>query len=227
MENSCISVVVPARNEAKKLPRLLDRLHDIPEVGEILVADGGSTDATIEWARRGGAQVVQGAHGRGPQQNLGATQTTGEILWFLHADSLPSRHTGHQILHAVRGGALGGNVRMRFDAPGLAPRFFEGIARQQRKLGIYYGDSGLWVTKSTWLQLGGFAPWHLFEDYHFVRRLERLGPTVCCPGRLLVSARRFEKRPWRTLALWLELQARFHLGQSPEQLAHLYRARSV
>ena len=221
-----ISVVIPTRNEAAPLPRLLERLKTMPRVSQIIVADGGSSDQTIAIARAVGALVVEGASGRGPQQNLGAQSATGEVLWFLHADCLPPRGADAQIARAIEHGAIGGNFRIHFDARGLAPRLFEFIARAQRARGVYYGDSGLWLTRASWDQSGGFPAWPLFEDYALVRQLESQGKTACCAGRLRVSARRFERQPWKIMWLWLELQLRFQAGQAPDELARIYRERS-
>ena len=221
-----ISVIIPAFNEAALLPRLLRRLGQMPAIAQILVSDGGSTDATTSIARAAGAQVIEGARGRGPQQNAAAQAATGEVLWFLHADCLPPRAAAVQIARALATGAIGGNFRVRFEARGLAPRLFEGIARLQRARGLYYGDSGIWLTRAAWQNVGPFPNWPLFEDYALVKRLENAGKTACCAGRLQVSARRFEQKPWRVLALWLELQIRFRLGEPPDQLARIYRARS-
>ena len=222
-----ISVIVPTHNEAAHLPRLLARLHAMPGVAQIIVADGGSSDETVAVARAAGARVVEGARGRGPQQNLGARDASGEILWFLHADCLPPRGAAAQIERATKRGAIGGNFRICFAARGLAPRLFEIIARVQRARGVYYGDSGIWLTRAAWLSAGGFPSWPLFEDYQLVRQLEKLGQTACCAGRLQVSARRFAHQPARVLWLWLELQIRFQLGQSPTELARIYRIRSA
>lgn len=222
-----ISVVIPARNEARHLPRLLRRLRAMPHIGEIFVADGGSDDQTVEIAREWGARVIEGARGRGAQQNAAAARSSGEILWFLHADALPSLGSGAQIERAAKSGAMGGNFRVRFEARGVWPRLFESIARGQRVVGIYYGDSGIWATRAAWENLGGFAPWPLFEDLDFARRLETLARgegrrTACCAGRLLLSARRFERSPWRTLWLWARLQWAFERGAAPDELARLY-----
>ncbi len=222
-----ISVVIPTHNEAAHLPRLLSRLRAMPDIAQIIVADGGSHDATVAIARAAGAQVIEGARGRGPQQNLAAQDASGEILWFLHADCLPSRTASAQITRAAKAGAIGGNFRIHFAAHGLAPRLFEFIARVQRTHGIYYGDSGIWLKRDSWDAIGGFPDWLLFEDYAFVRQLEARGKTACCAGRLQVSARRFAHQPWRVLWLWLELQIRFRLGQAPDELARLYRVRSA
>lgn len=222
-----ISVIIPTHNEAARLPRLLARLNAMPGVAQIIVADGGSDDATVTIARAAGALVVEGARGRGPQQNLAARSATGEILWFLHADCLPPRGASIQIRRAIQRGAIGGNFRVHFAARGLAPRLFETIARVQRARGVYYGDSGIWISRAAWLLSGGFPDWPLFEDYELVRKLEKLGQTACCAGSLRVSARRFQHQPTRVLWLWLELQMRFRLGQKPDELARIYRARSA
>ena len=220
------SVIIPTYNEAAHLPRLLQRLKEMPHIAQILVADGGSTDATVAIAHAAGAIIIEGARGRGPQQNLAARVASGDILWFLHADCLPPRGATNQIIRAVNSGASGGNFRIKFMARGLAPRLFETIARVQRARGVYYGDSGIWLARAPWLLLGGFPDWPLFEDYELVRRLESTAKTACCAGRLQVSARRFAHQPWRVLWLWLELQIRFRLGQAPDELARIYRARS-
>lgn len=221
-----LSIIIPTYNEAAHLPRLLARLGALPNVAQIIVADGDSRDETVVLARAAGALVVEGARARGPQQNLGAQLATGDVLWFLHADCLPPRGAGAQIARAVERGCIGGNFRIQFAARGLAPRLFEFIARVQRTRGVYYGDSGIWLTRATWLQVGGFPDWPLFEDYQLVKQLESRGKTACLAGRLQVSARRFAHQPARVLWLWLELQMRFGLGQAPHELAQIYRVRS-
>ena len=230
-----ISVVIPARDEALHLPRLLRALQAMPEIAEIIVSDGGSSDRTIALAREMGALVVEGARGRGAQQNAGARVSTrlssGDVVWFLHADALPDEKCGRQIVRAVERGAIGGNFRLRFAARGGWPRFFELLARGQRARGAYYGDSGIWVERGTWEWLGGFQAWPLFEDLDFARRLETLarregGKTACCAGRLRVSARRFRKSPWKVLLWWLGLQIGFNCGVSPHQLARFYHRRA-
>ena len=221
-----ISVIVPTYNEAAHLPRLLKCLRAMPDVAQIIVADGGSSDTTVAIARAAGAQLVEGARGRGPQQNLAAHSASGEILWFLHADCLPPRGAASQITRAVKAGAMGGNFRVRFAARGLAPRLFEGIARVQRARGVYYGDSGIWLTRAAWLLLGGFPDWPLFEDYELVHRLESSGCNRVL-RRAFAGFRAAVLRisPWRVLWLWLELQIRFHLGQSAKCVgANLRRA---
>lgn len=219
-----LCVIIIARNEEHHLPRLLGRLGEMPQVGHIIVSDGGSTDQTVQIAQHAGATVVC-ANGRGAQLNAGATQATGEILWFLHADCLPSRGCGGQILASAKRGYVGGHFRIAFGSSSIWARAFETVARAQARFGTFYGDSGIWATRKAFESLNGFREWPLFEDFDFVRRLQALGRIETLPGRLRVSSRRFEKRPLKTLLLWLELQARFRSGQSPHELARLYHER--
>ena len=222
-----ISVVIPTLGEAETLPFLLEKLRQCPQIGEILVSDGGSSDTTATVAREGGAMVIQSARGRGPQLNAGARAASGEVLWFLHADCWPEKSCAGHIERAVENGALGGNFRLKFRGHGFYPRLFERIARVQRRFGIFYGDSGIWATRATFFALGEFPDWPLFEDLAFARRLEKTGRARVLPARVWASARRFETQPARVLKLWLELQIRFELGQSPHELARIYREKAA
>jgi rSAM/selenodomain-associated transferase 2 len=84
-----VSIIIPVVNEASCLGRTLRHLHILdPPAHEVIVVDGGSTDATVAIAADGGAQVITSQHrGRAPQMNLGAEQATGDILCFLHGDT--------------------------------------------------------------------------------------------------------------------------------------------
>jgi len=224
-----ISIIIPALNEASQLPALLASLRVLPGVGEVIVCDGGSEDATIKLARAAGALVVSAPPNRGAQLNAGARAAIGEVLWFLHADAQPHPASLDCIARACADPQIsGGNFRLGFDSPTRSARVIETIARVQRRCGIYYGDSGIFVRREIFTQLGGYRAWPLFEDYDFARRLERHarrrhGRTEYCRSPLLVSARRWQHHPWRTLALWLMLQILFSMGVSPQRLARFYQ----
>lgn len=223
-----ISVIVPALNEAENLAQLLQCLRVMPEVVEIVVCDGGSTDQTREIALENGAQVVQTAANRGAQMNVGAANSSGEILWFLHADTLPAPSSTRRIVQAARDRKIvGGNFRLRFDQRTSGARIVEIVARVLRKGGIYYGDSGIWVKREIFDRLNGFENWPLFEDFDFARRMEnearrRGARTVCIALPLSVSSRRFRGGVGRLLARWCQLQGLFWLGKSPFDLARRY-----
>lgn len=235
-----LSVIVPTLNEENQLAPLLRLLRPMPQVREVVVCDGGSDDATKQVAKQGGAHVVTSARNRGAQLNAGAQAARGDTFWFLHADARPHPDSARLMERALCDHRVwGGNFRLCFDdvpkpnvdaaGPDVrrAARLFESIARVQRPFGVYYGDSGVWVRRAVYETLGGFQSWPLFEDFDFVRRLERRARrhkarTVCLPLPLQVSSRRFRHGAGRVLWQWTCLQTLFSLGVSPHRLARLY-----
>ncbi len=226
-----LSLIIPTLNEAARLGGLLARLRAMESdtvLLEIIVSDGSSGDETVALARAAGATVIDGARGRGAQLRAGAQAAGGDALWFLHADARPHPKSAAHIARCLRDPAIcGGNFRLRFEGDGVAPRVFTRLARQQRRAGVYYGDSGIWARRDVYQALGGFQEWPLFEDYDFARRLEHYARrhalrTDYAPWPIVASARRIEKSPARTLAQWLLLQMLFTLGVSPQRLAQYY-----
>ena len=223
-ESPTISVIIPTWCEAARIGLAIQQAAAFAE--EVIVADAGSPDGTAERARDGGAIVVHAPKGRGPQLHAGARAARGDVLLFLHADAELGAGARAAIAKALRDPAvLGGNFHLRFDAETLAARTFTWVNHLRRRwLAIYYGDSAVFVRREAYESLGGFRPLPLLEDYDFVRRLERAGPTAYLRDvSVQVSARRFEGRPWRTLALWVIIQSLYSLGVTPERLARLYR----
>jgi rSAM/selenodomain-associated transferase 2 len=223
-----ISVVIPALNEADRLPSLLGRLAAELVPHEVIVVDGGSDDATAFTARAAGARVLRAALGRGQQLAAGAAAAGGDTLLFLHADS---RFPSGGLTQIERALALdpdcpGGNFRLVFDGDTPFSRWLTGFYARIRARGLYYGDSGIFVRREIYDEIGGIRPIEVMEDYDFTRRLERKGRT-CCIGEppLTTSSRRFEgRRPFAIVLGWLEIHALYHLGVSPRLLARRYEA---
>jgi len=225
-----ISVIVPTLNEEAALPRLLAGLAGETPAPEIIVVDGGSDDATRRLARRTGARVVRAPPGRGRQLAVGAELASGDVLLFLHADSVFPRGGLRRIEESLAGDPVlvGGNFRLVFDGERPFSRWLTGFYAWFRKRGLYYGDSGIFVRAEVYRALGGFRPIALMEDYDFTRRLERAGPTCCIlEPPLVASSRRFENRhPVAIFLGWLEIHALYHLGLPDRLLARHYRWQS-
>ena len=224
-----ISIVIPALNEAENLPGLLSRLARERETHEVVVVDGGSSDDTVATARAFGATVGCAPPGRGIQLAAGAARARGEILVFLHADSV-FPHGGLAAVQRALGenpDAPGGNFRLLFDGDDDFSRWLEGFYAGIRARGFYYGDSGIFIRRRALDALGGIRPLALMEDYDLVRRMEKAGPTVCIEEpALITSSRRFRDRhPAMIVWGWLKIHALFHLGVSPRRLAGLYDSR--
>ena len=218
-----VSVIIPTLNEEIALPGLIDALRRIDHSSELIVADGGSDDRTCEVA--GAAdRLVTTAKGRGAQQAAGASIATGEVLWFLHADSTPNANSVSAIRDAlVDPSTVGGNFTLRFEGDSQAARTLTRIYPLFRPLGLCYGDSGIFVRRQTYEAVGGFSPLPLFEDVDLVKRLHRAGRVVRLPCVLKTSCRRFDHRNVLGMfAHWTVLQILYWLGVKPDWLARRY-----
>lgn len=221
-----LSVVVPTLNEASTLPRLLDDLRRLTAPYEVVVADGGSADATLAAARAAGARVTVAAAGRGAQLRAGAAVARAELLCFLHADArldAPAAAALDELARTRPAGAFA--FRLAIDASGAAYRLVEwGANARSRWLRLPYGDQGLVVSSRDYAAVGGYPPWPLMEDVALVRALGRRGPVRVLPAGIRVSARRWERDGVlrRTFANWW-LLARFVAGVPPARLARSYR----
>ena len=220
-----LSVVIPTLNEASGIGALLNRLYRTPGIYEVIVADGGSTDETRQLLVSAQyAPLVRSEPGRGIQLRAGAEAATGDVILFLHADVVPPPDVSARIKDAIGRGCVGGNFRLRYPEGGLLGWWLERLAPFYRKLGKYYGDSGIFVRRDVYEAFGGMPHVPIMEDVILVRRLEAAGPTAYLPGPLFSDARRWSGRPFRTLALWSCMQTAFALGATPWQLAHFYRS---
>lgn len=138
------SIVIPALNEEAALPRLLERLSRLTGDFQVIVADGGSTDATRKIAESSGATVVESPRGRGQQQQAGAERATGDVVWFVHADSTPGLDALCAMESALSNQAVAaGNFTLRFDGDFKAARQLTIAYPWFRLLGLCYGDSYL------------------------------------------------------------------------------------
>ncbi len=219
-----ISIIIPALDEAGAIGATLEAAARVKGGVEVIVVDGGSADGTAEAARARGARVITSARGRGAQMHAGALAARGEVLWFLHADTLAPADAAGCIARALlTPGAVGGNFRVRFDGNSAAARFLTWLYPRLRLLGLAYGDSGFFVRRAAYERAGGFKPFPVFEDLDLLRALWRQGRFVQADACVVTSSRRFEGRSFAlTFARWSLLQGLYWLGVSPHTLARLY-----
>ena len=192
---------------------------------EVVVADGGSTDATRRLAEQAGVTLVDAPRGRGPQMNAGALGCRSPLLLFLHADTLPPPDAPALIRAALRRPEVaGGCFRAGFDEGGAILRFAAWCTRFETGL-TTFGDQGFFMRRRTFDTAGGFPDQSFLEDVAMRRRLLALGRFQKLRQPVRTSARRFEAEGRvRRFALngWILLLHR--LGVGAERLAGLYRA---
>ena len=222
-----LSVVLPVLNEAAGLGAALQALAPLRARGaEIIVADGGSSDHSAALALAGGAHLVHAPRGRALQMNAGAAQATGDVLLFLHADTVLPEGADALVSEALASGA---KVWGRFDVRITGrPRMLRLVAAlmnlRSRLTGIATGDQSMFMTRAAFEAVGGFPAQPLMEDIEMSRRLLRLSRPACLRARVQTSGRRWESRGvWRTVLLMWRLRFAYWRGAAPERLAELYR----
>jgi rSAM/selenodomain-associated transferase 2 len=221
-----IGVVIPTLDEEQRLPGLLGDLRCLARAValDVVVADGGSSDATVAAAARGGARVLATSRGRAHQLNAGAAAAPGEWLLFLHADSrLPAAARRALLAALVDEPDLDAAVfRFAIDLPAPWKRFIElGQALRQRLYGLPYGDQGLLVRRTLFQAVGGYADLPLLEDVALIRALRRRGVAIrMLPAALVTSGRRYRAHGVvRTWLLNVALISLYLIGVPARRLA--------
>lgn len=221
-----LSIIVPCLNEADGIAGALSALAPLRARGtEVIVVDGGSGDGTVERAVPLVDTVIGAARGRGVQMNAGAARARGEILLFLHADTLLPDAADALIIEGLERTRRGWG---RFDVTiaGRHPllRVVERLMNLRSRLtGIATGDQAIFVTRSLFTAAGGYPEIALMEDVALSKRLKRFGPPLCLRHRLITSGRRWEENGvLRTIVrMWL-LRLAYWLGADPGKLALRY-----
>jgi len=221
-----LSIVMPALNEAAGIEATLQALQELRVRGvELVLADGGSSDATQTLARLWVDAVVDAPRGRASQMNAGAARARADALLFLHADTRLPPLGDVLVLQALAGAACWGRFDVRIEGRPWMLRVVAALMNlRSRASGIATGDQAIFVTREAFERVGGFPVQPLMEDIEISRRLKRLGRPACLGARVCTSGRRWEQRGvWRTILLMWRLRWRYWRGESAAQLAQAYR----
>jgi len=216
-----LSVIVPALNEAPGIRAALEALAPLRARGhEVIIADGGSSDETVQIALELAEKVIHAPRGRARQMNAGARAAGGDCLVFLHADSRLPDGADELIMASVETHVWG---RFDVEIEGRHPllKVVAGAMNLRSRLtGIATGDQAIFVRRSAF---PGFPEIALMEDVAFCRRMKRLGSPACRRERVRTSGRRWESRGvLRTILLMWRLRLAYFLGADPDKLSRLY-----
>ncbi len=224
-----ISVIIPTLNEASNIKKLIPhlRMHGGSDLHEIIVSDGGSADNTIQLATDAGANVVLSENkGRAPQMNFGVKYATGDILYFVHADTLPPIEFISEIRQAILNNKSVGCFRFRFDSDKKMLAFNSYFTRFNSIISGG-GDQSLYIEKKLFHDLGGFDESCLImEDFEFIGRLKKVGiPLHIIPKNVIVSARKYTNNSYlrvnfaNVLVIFL-----YRRGVQQEKLLKFYKS---
>ena len=199
-----ITLIVPLRDEPPEAVQAV-RAHAAPGI-EVLLAGGEGP--------------------RGARLAAAAARASGRVLLFLHADTaLPAGWAG-AVERAVTEGAAGGAFRLGFSGGGFRMKWVAFWANLRTTwTRVPYGDQAPFVRRDVYERLGGHRPWPLLEDVEFGRRLRAAGRVALLPLAVQTSPRRYlERGVARTIFRNWSILRRWRRGESPDDLARLYRA---
>lgn len=224
-----ITVVIPVWNESDGISELISHLKEAESgyLEEIVVSDGGSTDGTAEAARSAGARVIHSPRkGRAAQMNAGAAAAMGDILYFLHADTLPPDGFDSIILSELRGDTAAGCFRLRFDETRPALQFYSHFTRLHSRF-LRFGDQSLFLRRKLFQKIGGFREELIvMEDQEIFHRIRNEGNIVVASEEVITSARKYRENGYLRLQLLFTLiWAGYYLGIPQDKLASFYKRR--
>jgi rSAM/selenodomain-associated transferase 2 len=220
-----ISIIIPTRNEAGALKSTLERGLQ-GNVQEVIVVDGDSTDETPAIARQLGVRVINSPPGRAGQMNAGAAVAQGDILLFLHADTLLPPDFASQISTTLaRPGIAAGAFALAINLPGPGYRLLEkAIYFRSTFLQMPYGDQAIFLNRDQFHQLGGYPEKPILEDVLLVKHLRQAGRIGISPAAVLTSGRRWQRLGLiRTTLINQAIRLGHLLGVSPQLLQRWYR----
>jgi rSAM/selenodomain-associated transferase 2 len=224
-----ISLIIPALNEGEYIAATVASAA-AGKPAEMIVVDGGSRDETIARAREAGATVVSSKPGRGRQMNAGSSRATGNVLLFLHADTLLPPNYSALVASCLADRRIAAGAFRFATAERFPGRFLLHWTTNLRSrwLQMPYGDQALFLRRALFEELGGFVDWPLLEDYELVRRLHRSGRVKTLSAPALTSGRR-----WQQLGMlrtsWINKRVilGYRLGVPVEKLVAIYRVKKT
>lgn len=223
-----LSIIIPCLNEEKNITKTLSQLQGMRQRGhEIILSDGGSHDTTIQLSEPLVDKCVSSSTGRARQMNTGASHASGDILCFLHADTLGISDIDKNILSILTSQKKShwGFFQIKLSSPYWPYRIIECCINGRSCISkIATGDQGIFIYKTVFEKLNGYSDMPLMEDIELSKRLKKISSPICIKHhKLITSSRRWEKHGiLQTILLMWRLRFRYFMGTPSEVLAKEY-----
>lgn len=224
---SRISIIIPILNEADNISKLLNHLlsNSLKEnIAEIICVDGGSTDESQNIISKfTNVILINSKKGRAKQMNFGAKHATGNILYFLHADSFPPKHFDEHILNKIKKEHLAGCFRMKFNSN----HWWLKLAGWLTQLPFKFcrgGDQSQFISKSLFDEIGGFDEnFIIYEDNDLIAKLYKRKQFVVIQEWLTTSPRCYDSNGiWKLQYHFWRIHLKNRFGASPKDLHNYY-----
>jgi rSAM/selenodomain-associated transferase 2 len=229
MMTPTFSFIIPVLNEETVIAGTIQHIRSLQtfDADEIIVVDGDGAGKTIDGIRNAGVKTLISGKGRGTQMNRGAALATGEILIFLHADTLLPHDALERIVKVMQDKTvIAGAFDLSIDSEKALFRLIEKAASfRSRITRIPYGDQAIFMRRSVYNDMGGFKNIPIMEDVEIMQRIKKRGGKICIIDRAVrTSSRRWEREGivYATLRNWLLLSL-YLFGVKPEKLVRFYR----
>jgi rSAM/selenodomain-associated transferase 2 len=221
-----ISIIIPVLNEETFILKTLKNLRQ-NEAIEVIVVDGGSKDNTVQLVQNMGIKIIKLTQAsRSLQMNQGALLATGNILLFLHADTILPQGYDELILNGFSNSKIvGGAFKLKIDLSLFSLRLIEILVNWRSQIfSIPYGDQGIFVKTSVFREIGGFTNLPIMEDFEFMQKLNKRGKIIIVSAKVVTSGRRWQKLGVvKTTLINQLIILGYYLGISPQKLVRWYR----
>ena len=225
-----ISIIVPVLNEGARIAPFIGHLQGMARGCELIVVDGGSSDATLAEAAARGVRTLLADRGRAAQMNAGAAAATGNIFLFLHADTQLPANFAQLVKTACAGNkAAWGRFDVHIEgSSAMLPVVAAFMCWRSRLTGIATGDQALFMQRDLFEKLGGYANLALMEDIALCKAAKKISAPICLNERVITSGRRWQQRGvWRTILQMWWLRMQYFFGASPDKLHQQYYGRKL
>lgn len=212
-------------NEEGAIAATLDAIRTGAPAAEVIVVDGGSTDRSVEVARSRCDHLIAGPRGRARQMNAGAALASGDVVVFVHADTIVPTTFAADIELALDDSRIaGGRFDIAFDVRSPALDVVATmISTRSRLMRSATGDQAIFVRRGVFDHLGGYADIELCEDVDFIRRMRRVGRLACLRTAVITSSRRWRRHGVvRTIVRMWIVKSLFLAGVSAQWLKRHY-----